>query len=570
MATATTVPSNGGKTCGRQRVLERVGWRFWRCFASSFYRDPEGVLNDLVETLTRMGIEPPGKSETGRPKRRFTEHRTIEPAAAEPSAPGEVAGIDLGALQDETADTAGTAAGIGLGDKVVLLFSDDQKRISVRLSEGDNDLEKGRLAIGSPLGRAILGAEEGDEVELALENGRQRKVLIESVGKNPAFVAAPPAAANTVKGAAAVAYPSLATVFHAQEMDSPEGQSPELGQPAHQTRVPEVVSVIEVQSPLEPGAASTPELSLLGSEGPLTKAAGIQALIEFRESVIRADVPNWEAHRSILRDAMIETFVSQHFKDPDEWFTKVPTFLRQGTNPIEKNKYLERICEIVSRIDAAMHSQASTPTADDFGLTSPERQMRAVQTQVPLGAGTKPSKPPVHETVSTRRYVITDFSASGLRPDASRFYDGAYRTNLRQMIALVLATEAPIYEDVLVDRIARAHGFQRSGNNIYQTITGIIGREFRRSKDDDRSVIWSNGIETNTTSPYRESSQGMRSHADIPIAELASLAAPFVRLRMSDEDVLRRMADYFQLGRLREATRGRFEKALKLAQHSLQ
>jgi very-short-patch-repair endonuclease len=190
----------------RQRVLERVGWRFWRCFASSFYRDPEGMLNDLVETLTRMGIEPPGKSETGRPERRFTEHRTIEPAAAEPSAQGEVAGIDLSALEDESADAAApSAAGIGLGDKVVLLFSDDQKRISVRLSEGGNDLKKGRLAIGSPLGKAILGAEEGDEVELALENGRQRKVLIESVEKNPAFVAAPPGAANTVKGVAAVA-----------------------------------------------------------------------------------------------------------------------------------------------------------------------------------------------------------------------------------------------------------------------------------------------------------------------------------------------------------------------------
>jgi Protein of unknown function (DUF3320) len=245
---------------------------------------------------------------------------------------------------------------------------------------------------------------------------------------------------------------------------------------------------------VEPAATLTPELSLLGSEGPLTKTVGIQALIEFRESVIRADVPvpDWEAHRSILRDAMIETFVSQHFTDPDEWFTKVPTFLRQGTNPIEKNKYLERICEIVSRIDAAMHSKASAAAVYDFRLTSPEPQTRAVQTQLPLGAGTKPSKPPVYETVSTRQYVITDFSASGLRPDASRFYDGAYRTNIRQMIALVVATEAPIYEDVLVDRIARAHGFQRSGNNIYQTITGIIGREFRRSKDNDRSVIWSN------------------------------------------------------------------------------
>ncbi len=52
----------------RQRVLERVGWRFWRCFASSFYRDPDGTLNDLVEMLTRMGIQPMGKIETGTPR----------------------------------------------------------------------------------------------------------------------------------------------------------------------------------------------------------------------------------------------------------------------------------------------------------------------------------------------------------------------------------------------------------------------------------------------------------------------------------------------------------------------
>jgi transcription elongation GreA/GreB family factor len=39
--------------------------------------------------------------------------------------------------------------------------------------------------VSSPLGKSILGAEEGDEVELPLESGRQRKVLIESVEKNP-------------------------------------------------------------------------------------------------------------------------------------------------------------------------------------------------------------------------------------------------------------------------------------------------------------------------------------------------------------------------------------------------
>jgi hypothetical protein len=365
-------------------------------------------------------------------------------------------------------------------------------------------------------------------------------------------------------------YPSLATALQVQGMDSSEGQSRELGQQAAKDPEPEAVFVVEAKSPLEPRTTPAPESSPPGNEGPFTKANGIQALVEFRESVIRSDMPEWETHRSILRDAMIETFLSQHFTDPDEWFAKIPTFLRQNTNPIEKNKYLERICEIVSRVDAEMHSQASSSAGEDFRLTSPEPQTKAIQTQLSLGIGTKPSKPYVHEIASTRRYIITDFSASGLRPDASQFYDGGYRTTLRQMIALVVATEAPIYEDVLVDRIARAHGFQRSGNNIYQTISGIVGREFTRSNDDDRAVIWSNGMQTNTPSLYRESSHAMRSHADTPIAELASLATPFVRLRMSDEEVLRRMADHFQLGRLREATRCRFQEALKLAQRPLQ
>lgn len=47
----------------RQRVLERSGWTFWRCFASSFIRRREVVLADLMQTLHKLGIEPLG-SET--------------------------------------------------------------------------------------------------------------------------------------------------------------------------------------------------------------------------------------------------------------------------------------------------------------------------------------------------------------------------------------------------------------------------------------------------------------------------------------------------------------------------
>jgi very-short-patch-repair endonuclease len=44
----------------RQRVLERAGWTFWRCFASTWQLRKDAVLAELIERLTAMGIEPLG------------------------------------------------------------------------------------------------------------------------------------------------------------------------------------------------------------------------------------------------------------------------------------------------------------------------------------------------------------------------------------------------------------------------------------------------------------------------------------------------------------------------------
>lgn len=42
----------------RQRTMERVGWKFWRCWGSSYTIDPDGCINDLINNLNSMGIEP--------------------------------------------------------------------------------------------------------------------------------------------------------------------------------------------------------------------------------------------------------------------------------------------------------------------------------------------------------------------------------------------------------------------------------------------------------------------------------------------------------------------------------
>jgi hypothetical protein len=175
-----------------------------------------------------------------------------------------------------------------------------------------------------------------------------------------------------------------------------------------------------------------------------------------------------------------------------------------------------------------------------------------------------------HAKVSNLEYSAANFSALSLELDPSKFYDREYGSVLSSMVDHVIKTESPIYEDLLVVRIARAHGFQRAGERIQKTLSGAIGKRYRKTQDDDRSVLWHDPHKAGGIVTYRSSQPEVRSHVDVPIAELASLAIPFLRLRLADEDVLYRMAERFELGRLREATRSRFQAAVHLAKQKLQ
>jgi very-short-patch-repair endonuclease len=56
-------PDRWAADMGRQRVLERAGWTFWRCFASTWSMHRDEVLEELLQRLTAMGIEPLGTLE---------------------------------------------------------------------------------------------------------------------------------------------------------------------------------------------------------------------------------------------------------------------------------------------------------------------------------------------------------------------------------------------------------------------------------------------------------------------------------------------------------------------------
>ena len=42
----------------RQRQLERAGWKFWRVWGSSFYKDPDSAMESILPVLKELGIHP--------------------------------------------------------------------------------------------------------------------------------------------------------------------------------------------------------------------------------------------------------------------------------------------------------------------------------------------------------------------------------------------------------------------------------------------------------------------------------------------------------------------------------
>ncbi len=70
---------------------------------------------------------------------------------------------------------------VGYGSKVHLIEKGTNKEVVYKLVfPEESDVEKGLISTTSPIGKALMGKEEGDEVEVVVPNGK-RKFLIEKI-----------------------------------------------------------------------------------------------------------------------------------------------------------------------------------------------------------------------------------------------------------------------------------------------------------------------------------------------------------------------------------------------------
>jgi very-short-patch-repair endonuclease len=226
----------------RQRVLERAGWTFWRCWGANFYRNPDRAMTELYEVLDDMGIEPIG-NQSAKPSP-LVEYREVyglfvDKNAAEEEQPetffsvieleeeiidevtrenvlegaestsqpndGDIRQWPIRAVRQQTLGfdgdnplfniSAGNAmlpgpisteapaanrVSIRANDTVVYCFLDAENDLkTVQIVLGPNQPSMGIINVNAPLAKALIGAEVGDEIDVKLPTGSKTARVLE-------------------------------------------------------------------------------------------------------------------------------------------------------------------------------------------------------------------------------------------------------------------------------------------------------------------------------------------------------------------------------------------------------
>lgn len=151
-------------------------------------------------------------------------------------------------------------------------------------------------------------------------------------------------------------------------------------------------------------------------------------------------------------------------------------------------------------------------------------------------------------------------------PEPSRFYDDAYKETLRSIVWDIVDSEGPIISRYLCERVARLHGFQRTGSQIKETIQSVLkGTRPRSHGTGDDAVFWPKNMAVSEWVAFRGLMlQGeSRAWADVPKPEKLGLARMILGRSLPDPENAIREA--IGMSRLRTRTRveinGLFEEA---------
>ncbi|WP_370336445.1 DUF4011 domain-containing protein [Parvularcula marina] len=187
----------------RQEVLERLGWRFHRIWSTDWFNDPRAeterlrqVIQDRLAELKakhpeRVSEQPDvaGRHSTGTDKlaidMEFGSDETPVATQEDDDAPTQRTFFQPGVSSDAAASAGRllSDAAVEVGDTVrVSYVGQPAKSLQFTITPEATDPDNGMIAEHEPIAQAVLGAEEGDEIEVLI-GSYVKKGVIEAVRK---------------------------------------------------------------------------------------------------------------------------------------------------------------------------------------------------------------------------------------------------------------------------------------------------------------------------------------------------------------------------------------------------
>ena len=163
----------------------------------------------------------------------------------------------------------------------------------------------------------------------------------------------------------------------------------------------------------------------------------------------------------------------------------------------------------------------------------------------------------------------TDFASVTPLLDASTFFDVSYDPVLKRIVAQVIDLEGPVRDAALARRVARAHGWQRTGSRIQDRVVGVASKMRQRTQEDVGVFFWAEGCAPGSAIPFRRAANGAGRPVDeICMEELVALASEVLSTGKTGDPAVAAMARELGVKRSVEAVRSRLENALRLASGS--
>lgn len=163
-----------------------------------------------------------------------------------------------------------------------------------------------------------------------------------------------------------------------------------------------------------------------------------------------------------------------------------------------------------------------------------------------------------------------DLCAGSFEVNADAFFDTSYDVQLRAMVEQIVGLDGPLRDTVLARKIARAHGWQRTGARIQERVSAIASSCLKHTEEDVGVFFWPSERGPEAVIVFSGDSDAGRNVDEICMAELVSLANLVLAEGKSGDGAVAAMAKRLGMHHVRAASRGRLESAIGTAQQEAQ